>query len=64
MLTAGPTCSTTPAASQPRISGKPDGNAPASLPSRIFVSTGLTPAAWLRISTKSGPTGGASTSAS
>ena len=54
MVTAGPTFSTTPAASQPRISGKPDGNAPARLPSRIFVSTGLTPAAWLRMSTKSG----------
>ena len=27
IVTAGPTCSTVPAASQPRISGKPDGNA-------------------------------------
>ena len=30
-MTAGPTCSTMPAASQPRISGKPDGNAPGQL---------------------------------
>src|SRR3954447_453063 len=53
-----------PAASQPRMTGKWTGNAPAIRPSRILVSTGFKPAARTRSSTLSGATGGGSRSSS
>src|SRR3954452_11441450 len=53
-----------PAASQPRMTGKWTGKALAIPPSRIFVSTGFTPAARTRSSTLSGATGGGSRSSS
>src|SRR3954469_10505284 len=53
-----------PAASQPRMTGKWTGKALAMPPSRIFVSTGFTPAARIRSSTLSGATGGGSRSSS
>src|SRR4051812_21735178 len=54
-VTAGPTATTSPAASQPGISGRWCGKPPWSLPARILQSTGLTPAARTLITTRSGP---------
>jgi len=63
-VTAGPTRSTTPATSQQGTSGKWLGKRASSPPRTDFQSTGLTPTAFVRTRTVSGPTIGSGTSVS